>query len=91
MQKKKKKSYCSHQDFHSQKIMDTARVLYSSEPLNNTQIHHGLAQSMNESRQVSSSSSCRAACADIPDRLSPFLPITHRLRQVFRITTRVLT
>ena len=39
----------------------------------------------------SSSSSCRAACADIPDRLSPFLPIIHRLRQVFRITTRVLT
>ena len=38
-----------------------------------------------------SSSSCRAVCADIPDRLSPFLPITHRLRQVFRITTRVLT
>ena len=36
-----------------------------------------------------SSSSCRAVCADIPDRLSPFLPITHRLRQVFRITTRV--
>ena len=32
-----------------------------------------------------SSSSCRAVCADIPDRLSPFLPITHRLRQVFRI------
>ena len=40
---------------------------------------------------MSSSSSCRAVCADIPDRLSPFLPITHRLRQVFRITTRVLT
>ena len=42
-------------------------------------------------RVYSSSSSCRAACADIPDRLSPFLPIIHRLRQVFRITTRVLT
>ena len=40
---------------------------------------------------TSSSSSCRAACADIPDRLSPFLPIIHRLRQVLRITTRVLT
>ena len=39
----------------------------------------------------SSSSSCRAACADIPDRLSPFLPIIHRLRQVFRVTSRVLT
>ena len=38
-----------------------------------------------------SSSSCRAACADIPDRLSPFLPIIHRLRQVFRVTSRVLT
>ena len=39
----------------------------------------------------SSSSSCRAACADIPDRLSPFLPIIHRLRQVFRVASRVLT
>ena len=39
----------------------------------------------------SSSSSCRAACADIPDRLSPSLPIIHRLRQVFRVTSRVLT
>ena len=38
-----------------------------------------------------SSSSCRAACADIPDRLSPFLPIIHCLRQVFRVTSRVLT
>ena len=28
----------------------------------------------------SSSSSCRAACADIPDRLPPFLPIIHRPR-----------
>ena len=39
----------------------------------------------------SSSSSCHAASADIPDRLSPFLPIIHRLRQVFRVTSRVLT
>ena len=38
-----------------------------------------------------SSSSCHAACADIPDHLSPFLPIIHRLRQVFRVTSRVLT
>ena len=36
----------------------------------------------------SSSSSCRAASADIPDRLSPFLPIIHRLRQVFKVTSR---
>ena len=28
------------------------------------------------------SSSCRAAGADIPDPLSPFLPIIHHLRQV---------
>ena len=40
---------------------------------------------------ISSSSSCRAAGADIPDRLSPFLPIIHRLRQVFWVTSRVLT
>ena len=38
-----------------------------------------------------SSKPCRAACANIPDRLSPSLPIIHRLRQVFRVTSRVLT
>ena len=40
---------------------------------------------------VSSSSSCRAASTDIPDPLSPLLPIVHRLRQVFRTTSRILT
>ena len=39
----------------------------------------------------SSSSSCRAASTDIPDPLSPLLPIIHRLRQVFWLTSRVLT
>ena len=38
----------------------------------------------------SSSSSCRAASRDIPDPLSPLLPIIHRLRQVFRVTSCVL-
>ena len=38
-----------------------------------------------------SSSSCRAASTDIPDPLSPFLPIVHRLWQVFRATSRILT
>ena len=38
-----------------------------------------------------SSSSCRAASTDIPDPLSPLLPIIHRLRQVFRVTSCVLT
>ena len=33
----------------------------------------------------SSSSSCRAASTDIPDPLSPRLPIIHRLWQVFRV------
>ena len=36
-------------------------------------------------------SSCRAASTDIPDPLSPLLPIIHRLRQVFRVTSCVLT
>ena len=36
-------------------------------------------------------SSCRATSTDIPDPLSPFLPIVHRLRQVFRATSRILT
>ena len=39
----------------------------------------------------SSSSSCRAACSDIPDLLSPFLSIVHRLWQVFKATSRILT
>ena len=41
--------------------------------------------------RISSSSSCRAASTDIPDPLSPLLPITHRLRQVFKVTSCVLT
>ena len=51
----------------------------------------------NEKRSIScniadkSSSSRRAASTDIPDPLSPLLPITHRLRQVFRVTSCVLT
>ena len=36
----------------------------------------------------SSSSSCHAASTDIPDPLSPLLPIVHRLWQVFRATSR---
>ena len=39
----------------------------------------------------SSSSSCRAASTDISDPLSPLFPIVHRLRQVFRATSRILT
>ena len=39
----------------------------------------------------SSSSSCRAASMDIPDPLSQLLPIIHRLWQVFRVTSCVLT
>ena len=39
----------------------------------------------------SSSSSCRAASTDIPDPLSPLLPIIHRFWQVFRVTSRILT
>ena len=40
---------------------------------------------------TSSSSSCHAASTDILDTLSPFLPIVHRLRQVFRATSHILT
>ena len=39
----------------------------------------------------SSSSSCRAASTDIPDPLSPLLPIIHRIWQFFRATSRILT
>ena len=37
------------------------------------------------------SSSCRAASMDISDHLSPLLPIIHRLRQVFRVTSCIFT
>ena len=38
-----------------------------------------------------SSSSCHAASTDIPDPLSPLLPIIHRLWKVFRVTSRIIT
>ena len=38
-----------------------------------------------------SSSSRRTASTDIPDPLSPLLPVVHRLWQVFRATSRILT
>ena len=40
---------------------------------------------------ISSSSSYPAADTDIPDPLSPLLPIIHRLWQVFRAISRILT
>ena len=40
---------------------------------------------------ILTSSSCRAASTNIPDPLSPLLPIVHRLWQVFRATSRILT
>ena len=40
---------------------------------------------------LSSSSSCRAANTDIPDPLLPLFPIVHRLRQIFRASSRILT
>ena len=39
---------------------------------------------------TSSSSSCRPTSTDIPDFLSPLLPIIHRFWQVFRATSRIL-
>ena len=38
-----------------------------------------------------SSSSCRATSTDIPDPLSPLLPIVHRFWLVLRATSRILT
>ena len=38
----------------------------------------------------SSSSSCHATSTDIPDPLSPLLPIVHRLWRVFRATSHIL-
>ena len=42
-------------------------------------------------KYLSSSSSCRAASTDIPDPLSPLFPIVHRLWQVLRATSCILT
>ena len=47
--------------------------------------------SLSLSFYISSSSSCRTASTDIPDPLSPSLPIIHRLRQVFKVTSRIIT
>ena len=41
--------------------------------------------------ESTSSSSCHAASTDIPDPLSPHLPIVHHLCQVFRAISRILT
>ena len=41
--------------------------------------------------QQLSSSSCRAVSTDIPDPLSPLLLIVHRLWQVFKATSCILT
>ena len=38
-----------------------------------------------------SSSSCHAASTDIPDPLSPLLPIVHHLWQVFRASPHIVT
>ena len=46
---------------------------------------------LQEVLETLSSSSCRATTPDIPDPLSPLLPIIHRFWQVFRTTSRILT
>ena len=45
----------------------------------------------NQNSLILTSSSCRATSMDISDPLSPLLPIIHRLWQVFRVTSCVLT
>ena len=50
-----------------------------------------MPQNNQPTNQPTSSSSYRAASTDIPDPLSPLLPIVHRLWQVFRATSRILT
>ena len=42
-------------------------------------------------KSSSSSSSCRAISADIPDALSPPLPIVHVFRPVFSVISRIDT
>ena len=50
---------------------------------------HGQPSSLRATKYShSSSSSCRAISADIPDPLSPHLPIVHCFWQVFRVTYR---
>ena len=59
---------------------DTVRLLYTQP-----------AGQLDVASIQQSSSSCRAASTDIPDPLSPLLPIVHRFWQVFRATSRILT
>ena len=61
--------------------------------LNNLQwlICHKTQHNPTKSYISSSSSSCRAGSTDIPDPLSPLLPIVHHPRQVFWTTSRILT
>ena len=56
-----------------------------------TIVRYGYAKRTWNVHNIYISSSCRAASTDIPDLLSPLLPIIHRLRQVFRIISCVLT
>ena len=46
---------------------------------------------VHRSTSLMSSPLLRAASTDIPDPLSPLLPINHRLWQVFRATPRIIT
>ena len=56
-----------------------------------TKIRNFIGCKTDDPKNISSSSSCRAASMDIPDPLSPPLPIVHRLWQVFRATSSILT
>ena len=51
--------------------------------------HQPMARESDATPQLGVSSSCRSASTDIPDPLSPLLPIVHRLWQVFRATSRI--
>ena len=56
-----------------------------------TFVGYSMPNSVYTNIHSSSSSSCRAASTNIPDPLSPLLPIVHRFSQVLRATSRILT
>ena len=60
-------------------------------PLDCLVLYPGLSLGKSYPSIKMSSSLCRAASTDIPDPLSPLLPIVHRFWLVFRATSVILT
>ena len=72
-------------------VITIATYRYTSHQFTGNSSCVAAVRDINLPEPPSSSSSCRATSTDIPDPLSPLFPIVHRLRLVFRATSRILT